>query len=151
MPKLLVFAACERVIIDQDNNVSLMNLVTEMTTEVPEQSEREADKLAVAALRWAIFALWAKDPQDEGKTFEQRVILLDPSGAPSGIEGATPFAFPEGKRFMRNTVNVLGFPFKSAGTYRVQLWMRQEGGVPAAEPIAEFPINMKQRPPKEGD
>jgi hypothetical protein len=64
----LLFAACEKVIIDQDNNVSLISLLQDLKVDIPEGERPPAEKQgAVVALRWSALAMWLKTEQDAGE------------------------------------------------------------------------------------
>jgi hypothetical protein len=147
LPRLLLFAACEKVIIDQDNNVSLMTLVQDLRVEIPEPVEvKSGEGLPVAAMRWAAFSMWLRTEEDD-REYEQRVALIDPTGKPTGIEAKSSFKFGD-KTTMRNISVVLGFPVHESGRYVLKLWMREKGQTEAAEPTAEYPINLKREQPK---
>jgi hypothetical protein len=151
LPKLLIFAACEKAIIDQDHNVSLIGLIQDLKVEIPEQVDIEISKaegLPVAAMRWAAFSMWLKTDVDSGKEYEQRVALIDPTGKPTGIEARTAFGFAEGKTTMRNTSVVLGFPVHASGRFMLRLWIHEKGQPESIEPIAEYPINLNRGQPK---
>src|SRR5687767_3850237 len=86
MPKLLVFAACEKVIISQDeNNPTLIALLTDMAAEIEPAGPLESNALLPS--RWAIFSLWRQEDGDKGKTFEQMVRVLLPESSPKSLVG----------------------------------------------------------------
>lgn len=141
MPKLLMFAPCEKVLIDQQNNISLIALLQEVSVEVPEPPLG-----TMAALKWDAFSLWLKTPDDAGRSYEQRVALFDPSGHPTGIEGSAPLNFGD-KLTLRNIATVFGFPISATGRYLLKLWL-YEKGQPPKEHISEFPILVVRQSPK---
>jgi hypothetical protein len=147
-----MFAACEKVIIDRENNVSLITLLENLKIEIPEQIDRqpsEEEGLPVAASRWAAFSMWLKTPGEEDREYEQRVALIDPTGKPTGIEGRAAFRFGGELTTMRNTFVVLGFPIHATGRYALRLWMHEKGQVESVEPVAEYPITLTREAPKE--
>ena len=151
MPKLMAFVACEKVIIDQDNNVSLITLLQELKSQIPESVTKEIPPgvKTMAAIKWVAFSMWVKASDDENeKEYQQRVALVDPSGESTGIEGAAPFKFGSDKTSMRASVNVLGFPIYATGRYTLRLWMHEKGQPESPEPIAEYPIVVKREQPK---
>src|SRR6266536_5914459 len=85
MPKLLVFAACEKVLIDQQNNVSLISVLQEAKVGMPDSAKEKLTPGAkvMAAMKWDALTLWVKT---DDKPYEQRVALFDPSGNHTGIE-----------------------------------------------------------------
>jgi hypothetical protein len=151
LPKLAIFAAVEKVIIDQDNNLSLINLIQEIKVEIPEQMDEEIAKqegIPLAAMRWSAFSMWHKTDADHPDTeYQQRVALIDPAGKPTGIEARVAFKFGE-KIAIRNTSIVLGFPVHLAGQFVLRLWMNEKGQPESAEPLAEYPIKLSRGQPK---
>jgi hypothetical protein len=80
MPKLLIFAPGEKVIIDKtDNTVSIIGILGgfNVTTLGEENVVPEG---AALPLRWSVLALWGMGTNDVGKVFEQRLQLLTPGG-----------------------------------------------------------------------
>src|SRR3989442_8764588 len=78
MPRLILFAPCEKVLMEQTlNRVCLVTILDDLqltlgTSEIPEN--------AVLPLPWAIFALWKREESDAGKEFEQQCELVGPDG-----------------------------------------------------------------------
>lgn len=144
MPKLVLFVACEKAIYDQEKSLSLIGIVQELTVQVPEMGHLPSPGTS-AAFKWDIVSIWASQPDDVGKRFEQRVALLDPQGkqtdvsATLGIEVTGPYH--------RNLTKVFGFPISSAGRHTLKLWL-SENGTEAAEPIAEYHIDVVYDPLK---
>ena len=148
MPKLMMFAACEKVLIDQDGSVSLVCLLAELKAEMPEPATKAIPKPA-AAMRWAAFSMWLKtETEDDEKEYEQRIALIDPSGEATGIQATTPFKFGD-KTIMRNIVTILGFPIHASGRYVLRLWMQEKGHAESVDPIAEYPIGVRLEQPKD--
>src|SRR5438445_11897758 len=74
MPKLLLFAPCERVAIDQQNNPTLISILQQWSAPSEEIAEQ-----AFAPQRWDIFALWYRTPEAVGKEFVQICELINAS------------------------------------------------------------------------
>src|SRR2546422_22709 len=92
MPRLLLFAPCERVIIGQgDNSVSLIVVIQEMRFQKFAQEQEIKEDQAVPA-RFTIFSQWYVSSGDEEKTFEQR-ITLGFAGEKALIEATAEFQF----------------------------------------------------------
>ena len=95
MPKLLMFAPCEKVIIDQFNNPTLVSILQQWA---PDQ--RDIPENAFAPQRWDVFTLWyrlaedAERPTDSLRTKScgELVLYLSPKGAEKDKEqvGAFP-------------------------------------------------------------
>lgn len=119
MPNLLVFAPCERVIIEQGTNtVSLIGLLQGMSVEVP----ADLPKDALAPQQWFAFALWQREETDHGRRFQQRVTLESPGGR-HVIDVLTDFEMS--KDFHRNIGAIPGFPISESGVYTLRLAFRE--------------------------
>jgi hypothetical protein len=146
MPKLLIFAACEKVLIDQLNNLSLITVLQEAKVGMPPpvvQAQLPAGAKLMAPMKWDAITLWAKT---DDKAYEQRVALFDPSGNSTGIDTTGELDF-QGKATLRHIVTVLGLPSYEMGVYLLKLWVREKGQE-FGEPIAEFPITLSREEPK---
>lgn len=127
-PKLLVFAPCEKAIIGADGSVSLISVIANLdfarVHPVPE--ERVGDATS-APFTWSIVAMWSfETPIPEARTFEQRFVLLSPSGDIL-LDNVVAFTFPAGSQTHAVTTGILGFPMKEAGMYLVKLSIREPG------------------------
>jgi hypothetical protein len=138
MPRLLLFAACEKVIVDQQNNTSLISLLQEMQIQIPETGQVPPQN-ATAAIKWDVLTLWSRTDNDAGKRFEQRFVLFNPAGEATAVSGSTPFDLA--KSAHRNVATIYGFPIGSSGRYTLKLWLF-EGGKESPQPIAEYPIDV---------
>lgn len=144
MPKPLVFAACEKVIIAQEeNNPTLIALLSEMggSIEVTEQPPG----LIAAPVRWQIFTLWAKEPVDDEKEFEQTVRFVSPSGknhlALPGGDPTLPVFF-KGKTH-RVSITITTMPIGENGKWTLQLFIREKGTKDwPDEPLMTYPLHL---------
>lgn len=143
MPKLLVFAPCQKVIIDQENNSSIITILQEVALDM-----RIAAKLppeAAAPLVWEIFALWKRESEAEADTeYEQSCDLVLPDGQ---------IAVPSRSIFRltgpshRSITKILGFPiFRTPGEAQLRLHLR-ESGVGDPREVASFPLLLKHLSP----
>jgi hypothetical protein len=147
MPKLLVFAPCEKVIISQDeNNPTLIAILSSLTLEGDATTITEAlkvaasDKPALVPIRWAIFTLWAKESADGTREFTQTVEIESPARNVILTNRGT-FAFPDGIDTHRLLLNLPGFPINERGIYILRLSLE---GVT----VAEYPIELKLTKPE---
>ena len=138
MPKLIIFAACEKVIVDStDNTISLMTLLGDIQvwvipgTPVPKGTE--------APMHWAAFALWQRDSDDEGKTYQSRCALISASGDLL-VESVAP-AFEMTRVGHNNTHKFSSFPVWESGKCWLKLWLREAEGTQWAE-VASYPIGV---------
>lgn len=147
MPSLLIFAPCEKVIIDQDNNVSLIGVLNGLQIQVP-QNPNAARPRGMAAYKWEVVTYWDIKPEDRGKRFEQHIKLFGPDGEPTKIEATA--AVQTNAQNHRITTTVWGFPILEPGRYVLKLYFQEAHSVePAPEnflmfrfmtPVAEYPI-----------
>lgn len=147
MPKLLVFAPCEKVIISQDeNNPTLIAILSNMTLAGDEAALNEAlkgsdpDKPVLVPIRWAVFTLWAKDTVDGTREFTQTIDIESPARKIILTNRGT-FAFKDGIDTHRLTLQLPGFPVRERGTYILRLSL---DGVT----VAEYPIELKLTKPE---
>jgi hypothetical protein len=132
MPKLYVFAACEKVILDQAGVPSLISLFTKLKMLLPGQLG-DVPGNAVAPKEWAVFTSWDRLPTDEGKEFNQCLQVLYPDGKVFFENRELKFAMKPGER-QHNAVGILGFPIGQKGDYTIRMWLEEKGSV-AAEPV----------------
>jgi hypothetical protein len=135
MPRLLVFAACESVLIDgDDNSASLISLLEGVTVGI----EGELPEDARLPWKWIVFSLWRKEEGDEGKAFEQNVQLVSPSGKP-GVENIAPFVMQ--KTSHRIKLGYRELPIGEFGVWSVNLSFR-EVGVGEWKQVTSYPIGV---------
>ncbi len=147
MPKILIFAPCEKVIISEDDNTtSLISLIEGFTIGIPEDVELPED--TSIPIRWHIMSIWEKVEGEGEKRFEQRIELVLPSGKKAMDESTTIDFKPEPTRFRQVTM-IVGFPVSSAGPAMLKLSFREVGQADwqaAAEyaiPITRLPATPK--------
>jgi len=140
MPKLQLFAPCEKVLIDQQNTVSLISVLQELKVQVPETGPMPPAN-AKAAYKWDVLTEWARTDDDFGKRFEQRIALFDPAGKPTELSTTT--AINTEKATNRIVATILGFPIGSLGRYTLKLWL-SENGQETPQPIAEYAITVSR-------
>jgi hypothetical protein len=134
MPKLLLFAPCDRVIIDEaSKTLSLITILEQVESPAPPSTN------VAVALTWFAVALWQRLPEDEGKTYEQRTYLVQPDGSKT-LEGSASFRLTE--RTHRVLSRTHGFPISQAGDYLLTLALREKDAGEEWVTMAEFPIRV---------
>lgn len=138
MAKLLLLAACEKAIIDLNNTVCLMNLIEEITVQVPVGVTLPPN--AGSPMQWAIVALFEQELGDENKKFEQYSAFVSSSGE---TFFQSPIASFEVKtEHHRITTQVNGMPVGRVGGHRVKCYIREKGTPHWAE-CGSYPIRIK--------
>jgi hypothetical protein len=81
MPKLLLFAPCEKVLVDEaTHTTSLIVVLQEIHYKLPPGTPALQPNAALP-LQWSIVSLWQEeDPADAGVEFEQRIVLENNAG-----------------------------------------------------------------------
>jgi len=75
-------------------------------------------------IRWEVLAVWARLPTDDGRTFEQDVLLMSPDGK-LAAHTKQQFAMPEAAGSThRNVSTMYGFPIGLAGEYSLVLKLK---------------------------
>jgi hypothetical protein len=141
MLNLLVFAAVERVIVDQfDNSASLIGVFGGIT--IPVGPEFRLAPGVGIPFRWAAFSLFEATP-DESGAYQQRVQLLTPSGI---VVFESFMDFQATNRIHRNRVAVEGFPLVEMGRHRLELSLRRSESE-KWEPISTYPMYVQLADP----
>ena len=139
MPRLLLFAPCERVIIGQgDNSVSLIVVIQEMKFQTFGQAQDIKEDQAVSA-RFTIFSQWYASSGDEGKGYEQR-IALGLAGEKAVIEATAEFQFSNNIKMMRIAAQVPLMPILKPGEYSLTLCLREKGESEWSKAVADYPL-----------
>jgi hypothetical protein len=146
-----VIAACEKVIVSSDLDVSLITLFDKLTVEVAPGIELPAS--FVAAKEWALFSKWLPEPGDELKEYVHCFQMMYPDQSPFGNVVRQKLRI-EPKRQLQNIMKMVGFPIGRRGMYTVRVWIEQDEKV-VLEPIdlkieVEWKIT-QSTPPVEGE
>lgn len=122
MPRLLAFLPCEKILVDDKGNASLIVLMQNVGVQVGKEG---IPKNAVAPREWNVFTLWQQSAQEDvAKTFRQVIQLVLPDGtefAKSGVE----FKMEEGK-LHQNRITVEGMPVGQVGQLTVNMWLEEQ-------------------------
>lgn len=141
MPRLLVFVPAEKVLIDsEDNTIGLVGILGGLNVPAPEPLPEDAG----APVRWNVLALWKRQPEDEGRQYEQRVQLVSPSGRVL-VEGLQTFQMVTSSQ--RNRLRIDGFPVAEEGEHTLALSLR-DAGEETWRDIADYPLAVSHFDPK---
>lgn len=135
MPKLLLFAPCERVLVDQQSNgVTLIALLQEVHYKVPPGAPLPPN--FGLPLSWSVLSLWQEETVDSGIQFEQKLVLENAAGITS-IENVTQWQFTASSH--RIISNIMGLPVSRR--LNLHLFYRIAGALDWVE-VATYPIEM---------
>lgn len=139
--RLLLFAACEKVIVDQQSNViSLMSILQNINVQIPPSAPLPPLN-AVIPMQWTAVSVFLPDPNDVGKQFEQRCILFNSQNAVLVQTPAAPFTMTNEQHRILNQVN--GIPIGNAGRLTLKCFLREKGTNAWQEMGDGFPIGVK--------
>jgi hypothetical protein len=127
MPRLVVFVACENVLISQNTNTaSLIVLLNELTTHATLPDPLPPN--AATPMKWYIFSEWEINDEDIGVRFDQKISMSGPNGEPvAGIENVSQFVPEQGKTIQRIVALLSHFPLLPAGRYHLNLSLLKAG------------------------
>ena len=78
MPRLLIFAACEKVIIDTEGLVSLIDVIEKVEAKIPREVQLPPG--TQVPLRWETISVWSLDETEAG-LYEQMTEMVTYDGA----------------------------------------------------------------------
>jgi hypothetical protein len=148
MPRLILFAACQKAIWDaEEGAVSLIALVNGVTLrrsevqQVLEAEKRGEDEVVMGRQRWSAVAVWRAEDGDVGKTFEQRIEIANPLGRVTG-EAAGAFVFQNAAVVHTMRTHGDGLPINVPGQCVFRLSLREvvEGGAWTVK--SEYPLDI---------
>lgn len=124
MPHLLLFAPCQKAIIDKsDGSISMIGLVQGFTAQ--QETDEPIPANAVVPVPWSAVIVWQKEASDEGRVFEQKLVIVAPEGGlqPDPIV----VSFKMENRIHQLTLNGSAFPMGVRGEYKLSLSLRDVG------------------------
>lgn len=137
MPQLISFLPCEKVIVAQDGSLSIIGVLDSITATLPTGATTLPGD-TVAPMRWAMLAIYRREPSDEGKRYVQRVRFVLPNG---GVGGETVQEFVMTHPLIRNVNGGEGFPIGTAGQCLLRLSI-SEGNGREETVLAEYPVTV---------
>ena len=140
MVKLLLFAPCEKLIVNKDENTSSLITILE-TINIPAlPTEEGVPEDSAVPFRWYACALWHAETDEDYGPYEQRLKLITPD-ARELFEAVIPFVFGPPHRNHRITGFYPLFPIMPSGTAFVSLELRRVAeNILDWQEIARFPI-----------
>jgi hypothetical protein len=136
MPKLLLFAPCEKIIIeDKSTNVSFISLLDSIRIGV---RVGEIPEGAAIPLRWSVITMWWRQPDEEPRRYEQQWDFVESDGRVLVRDSAI-FVI-EGKTH-RHITQMEAFPLpRRAGQCLLKLYLREDAEGSERTEITTFPL-----------
>lgn len=116
MPTLVLSVPCEKPILGADNSLSLINVMHAITVNVV--TNDNLDETAIGLGEWHNVTIWRREPGDENKRFQQRMIITDPTGK-ARYQSLAEFEMT--KPFHRHVTKVTGLPLVPEGGYTIHV------------------------------
>jgi hypothetical protein len=135
MPELIAFIACDKVLMDEQRNPTLVVLIENIEAGVLEGAA--IPEQLMAPKEWAIFTLWKRSEQEQGKHYKQ-ISVLTAARNSNRMQVELEFNFDE---ILHRTISrIVGFPVGTVGTALLETWL-EENGSPVTEKIS-YPIKV---------
>jgi hypothetical protein len=139
MPELLILTPCEKVLIDEGKNPTLIVLIENIETHIPAGSTIPA-KVTIPK-EWAIFTLWKRKPEEQAtRHYKQICELVPPKDAPK-IRLEVEFDFAD--RLHRVIHRVVGFPVGVPGIALLTVWLEENGS--AVTDTFSYPMQVNHK------
>jgi hypothetical protein len=122
MPKLSVFAVCEKVIIDDAGMASLISLFHRVGVAV----QGSPPSNAVAPKEWAVFTSWLWENDDDGKEFDQLLQVFGPNNI-LFTEVKSKVVMPKDRKILQFRMPQLGLPVGQPGHCTIRLSLMHKG------------------------
>jgi hypothetical protein len=134
-----MFVPCEKAIIDRtDELISLISVIHSVSVNAPDENIARNPKIPQ---RWFVVTMWMADAGDEGKRFEQRLVMTNPDGKP---ELSVLAEFDMTKQFHRTIGRINRFPVGVAGRYELSVSIREIGTEEWSQ-AGSYPIAVEHR------
>jgi hypothetical protein len=141
MPKLLIFAACEKAIIDQQTKVvSLLSLLENVNVQFKPGAPPPPSNAAIPMM-WAVVSIFKALPGDVGKTFEQRTTMEDGSATVLFQGPVAEFRLNQEGASHRIISQVNGMHIGTAGARLLKCYLREKGAADWCE-VANYPMSV---------
>ena len=146
MPKLLLFAPCERAIIGQDDqSISLISILAGFGASLPFQVDQPLPEGVALPLRWYLVSIWRGEIEDVGKTLYQKVSLVSPSGKELVVVENSVQIEDQFRLMVKSIVQFQAFPIPEFGTYSVRLNHRMVESLEWTL-AADYPLDISRGP-----
>ena len=143
MPRLLAFAVCERVVLEEGTgNVSLISIFHNLNVGLAQETVPAG---AALPIHWCVFTLWTRDEAVAYGKYEEICDIRDPNGT---VKALSKNIFSMSADSHRNVTRMFGFP-SIPGRYSITLSLRDESRG-TQEELAVYPIELTFHPQTDG-
>jgi hypothetical protein len=145
MPRLLLFAPCDNVLLSgPSDSVSLIVVINQIT--FPSELPKPLPEKPHITLRWFVFSQWEFETSEAGFEFEQKIELIGEDKNVPLLENVAAFKAQEGKPVHRMISQLFAFPIAAAGWYRLHMAIRAKGGENWRQ-VGDYPIQLVHAAP----
>lgn len=141
MPNLLFALACDRVIIDQNGNLSLITVIEEIRLQTVGGAAFPKDAASVP-WQWYAVTQWEQGGgYDSGRTFEQRIALIAETGE-TLLEAYASWVFEKPRHRVISAIAVM--PIRNPGKHRLKVFVREKTETPKEwKEAASIPLEIR--------
>jgi|SRR5438067_7258080 len=137
LPTPTLFCLCERVIVSDDDTVSVITIMERLTIETI-----ATDVSHVAPVSWSIFTFWSREDGSTVEHFEQRVEgFAAKENATPFFQAVVPITFEQGFVIAKIKHVNYGMPVSNSGRMRFVLSVRTVGELEWHE-CSTFPVEI---------
>ena len=130
MPEHIFTIVARGLTVDaQTNTLTLFAVLEEIGT----------PHLPAAVFELSVVTLWRRKPGEEGVGFVQQTRFIDPSGEETAHLDQS-FRFEKPRHRMIGQVH--GFPIRTAGCHRIEVFVRRDDVSSWGAPVASYPIEV---------
>jgi hypothetical protein len=122
VPKLAVLVACNQVLFDDEMAPSFIGVFTALDVLPPPNEEIQPN--AMTPRPWFVCSMWLAEDGELGKTFTQKVRIINPKGVQFG-EASEQFKMD--KRSHTLKIQVPALPVGIEGSLAVNVWLESDG------------------------
>ncbi len=148
MLKLLIFAPCEKVIIGEGGQSSVIGVIEMIRLQV---TDEPIPSDALIPFRWGFLTLWNRgESVEEPIKYQEQVRIFRPDETDTGFQADAEFEVNMNfKNFRQHNDNIPVFPAGMEGRYELRLFLRR-AGEEAWEEHGRFPVIIEHiKPNKE--
>ena len=143
MLKLLIFAPCEKAIVSDSGQSSIIGVIEMVQVAVKPDEPLPVD--ALIPFRWGFLTLWTRDEEvDQPVRYQEQIRIIRPDGTDTGFEANSEFVVQNKFQNFRqhSSLVIPAFPGGQEGTYQLKLFLRRVGEENWEE-RGMFPVTVK--------